>query len=130
MGTMFSKRFACRHERMLVVEARRPCQDAVLHVSESALSTGRMTNAARRHERTPVDEALGRPCQDAVLDVVNSFHKAPVFAVAPQAGPGPELEDEFGDAEDAEMGDAASEAANEAPAPSGEIRADAGRQGG
>ena len=50
-----------------------------------------------------MDEALGQPCQDAVLDVVNSFHKAPVLAVAPAAASGPQPEapvDEFDDAED------------------------------
>ncbi|KAK9831524.1 hypothetical protein WJX81_005885 [Elliptochloris bilobata] len=58
-----------------------------------------------KHVRTPVDEALGRPCQDAVLDIVNSFHKAPVYAVAPAAEPTPDS-DEFDDAEDADMAQA------------------------
>ncbi len=38
-----------------------------------------------------------------MLDVVNSFHKTPVYAVAPAAGPGPSPDDEFDDAEDIEM---------------------------
>lgn len=59
--------------------------------------------ACHRHERTPVDEALGQPCQDAVLDVVNSFHKTPVFAVAPAPATDPQPDDEFGDAEDADV---------------------------
>ncbi|KAK9820761.1 hypothetical protein WJX81_005246 [Elliptochloris bilobata] len=58
-----------------------------------------------KHVRTPVDEALGRPCQDAVLDIVNSFHKAPVYAVAPAAEPTPDFY-EFDDAEDADMAQA------------------------
>jgi hypothetical protein len=88
----------------------------------------------RRHERTPVDEALGRPCQDAVLDVVNSFHKTPVYAVAPAAGAGPSPDDEFDDAEDVEMaadaGAAPAAGAAGGPAAAGADAARAARERG
>ena len=70
-----------------------------------------------------MDEALGQPCQDAVLDVVNSFHKAPVFAVAPAAASAPQPEalvDEFDDAEDADCDMAPAEEQTATPAEAGE----------
>ena len=76
-----------------------------------------------------MDEALGQPCQDAVLDVVNSFHKTPVFAVAPAPATESQPEDEFGDAEDADVDMSPAEGQTAPPAEAGKP-ASAGQPGG
>ena len=66
-----------------------------------------------------MDEALGQPCQDAVLNVVNSFHKTPVFAVAAAPTTDPHPEDEFGDAEDTDVDMSPAEGQTAPPAEAG-----------
>lgn len=58
-----------------------------------------------------------------MLDVVNSFHKAPVYAVAPEAGAAPGQDTEFDDAEDVELdADAGAAPAPRSAGASGAVR--------